>query len=134
MAALFAILFFLAGILVKGLISAFNALFDAAGMVLGIGGLTLMTVLALALVYEIFEAIANGRIGQIIGMIVLIIIEVSFVGALFGGLGILLLNIVVKVIGYVLTAIFFALEKVAFICEKGYAKCLLTIMRRVEKY
>ena len=131
--AMFAIIFFMAGTCFKALASAFNALISSLGAVLAFAGLAFLAAIALCLIYEMIEAIAGGSLGQILGTILLIGVEAAILFAIFGGIGAMILEIVVMVVTYALTAVSFVLEKAAFICEKGYAKSLTAIIRRLDR-
>lgn len=131
--AMFAVLFFVLGIIFKGLASAFNALLSSCGGIIAMGGLAALVAIALSLLYAIVDGIVTRGVGEVIGMIVLLMIEIGIFGALVGGLGSLLLSIVTIVAEYLLHATSYVLEGAAAICEKGYAKSLLAIMKRIDK-
>ena len=131
--AVFAVIFFILGIIFKGLASAFNALLTSIGSILAVGFLTGFALVALYLLYIITDGIITKGFSAVLGWIVLFIIDVAIVGALVGGLGALLLNIVVVIAEYILLAVSCVLEKAAAICETMYAKSLSAIFNRLDK-
>ena len=132
-AALFTIVFFLAGTCFKALASAFNAVLESISMILAIAGLAAAAVIAISLVYGVIDMIMTGGIEQLVLIIISMVIILGIAGALIFGLGAILLEAAVNVITLVLTAVSFILEKAAFICERGYAKSLAAIVNRVDK-
>ena len=131
--AAFAIIFFILGIFFKALASAFNALMASIGGVLAIGGLAGLAGIALYLLYAIIDGIIKNRFWSVIGTIVMLVIVIGIVGAIVGGLGELILEIVVMVVGYALMIISAVLEWAADLCERLYAKFLKAIISRLDK-
>ena len=131
--AAFAIIFFILGIFFKALASAFNALMASIGGVLAIGGLAGLAGIALYLLYAIIDGIIKNGFWSVIGTIVMLVIVIGIVGAIVGGLGELILEIVVMVVGYALMIISAVLEWVADLCERLYAKFLKAIISRLDK-
>lgn len=131
--AAFAIIFFILGIFFKALASAFNALMASIGGVLAIGGLAGLAGIALYLLYAIIDGIIKNGFWSVIGTIVMLVIVIGIVGAIVGGLGELILEIVVMVVGYALMIISAVLEWAADLCERLYAKFLKAIISRVDK-
>lgn len=131
--AAFAIIFFILGIFFKALASAFNALMASIGGVLAIGGLAGLAGIALYLLYAIIDGIIKNGFWSVIGTIVMLVIVIGIVGAIVGGLGELILEIVVMVVGYALMIISAVLEWAADLCERLYAKFLKAIISRLDK-
>ncbi len=131
--AAFAIIFFILGIFFKALASAFNALMASIGGVLAIGGLAGLAGIALYLLYAIIDGIIKNGFWSVIGTIVMLVIVIGIVGAIVGGLGELILEIVVMVVGYALMIISAVLEWAADLCERSYAKFLKAIISRLDK-
>lgn len=131
--AAFAIIFFILGIFFKALASAFNALMASLGGILAIGGLAGLAGIALYLLYAIIDGIIKDGFWSVIGTIVMLVIVIGIVGAIVGGLGALILEIVVVVVGYALMIISAVLEWAADLCERSYAKFLKAIISRLDK-
>lgn len=131
--AAFAIIFFILGIFFKALASAFNALMASLGGILAIGGLAGLAGIALYLLYAIIDGIIKEGFWSVIGTIVMFVILIGIVGAIIGGLGALILEIVVMVVGYALVIISAVLEWAADLCERSYAKFLKAIISRLDK-
>ena len=131
--AAFAIIFFILGIFFKALASAFNALMASIGGILAIGGLAGLAGIALYLLYAIIDGIIKEGFWSVIGAIVMFVILIGIVGAIVGGLGALILEIVVMVVGYALMIISAVLEWAADLCERSYAKFLKAIISRLDK-
>ena len=131
--ATFAIFFFVLGIIFKGLASAFNALLSSIGGVLAIGGLAALAGIALYLLYGIIDGIIKEGFWSVLGMIVLLVIEIGIIGAIVGGLGAMILEIVVSIAVFILSIISAVLEGAAGLCERSYAKFLTAIIKRLDK-
>lgn len=131
--AAFAIIFFMLGIFFKGLASAFNALLSSLGSVLAIGGLAALAGIALFLLYGIIDGIIKDGFWSVVGTIIMFLIVLGIVGAIIGGLGAMILEIVVVVVGYALVIISAVLEWAADLCERAYAKFLKAIISRLDK-
>lgn len=131
--ATFAIIFFILGIIFKALASAFNALLASIGGVLAIGGLAGLAGIALYLLYAIIDGIIKEGFWSVVGTIVMFFIVLGIFGAIIGGLGAVLLEIIVSVAVFVLEIISGILEWLAMTCEKGYAKFLTAIIKRLDK-
>ena len=132
-ASLFAIFFFIAGTCFKALASAFSALLHSIGKILLSVIFLAFVILALAMLYEIVNAIVGSNLGSLIGRIIISAISLAFVIGLLGPIGAILLEIIVMAASYAIRAVSYVLEGAAFICERGYAKCLTVIIRRAEK-
>jgi len=131
--AAFAIIFFVLGIFFKALASAFNALMASLGGILAIGGLAGLAGIALYLLYAIIDGIIKEGFWSVIGTIVMFFILIGIVGAIVGGLGAMILEIVVMVVGYALVIVSAVLEWAADLCERSYAKFLKAIISRLDK-
>lgn len=131
--AAFVIIFFILGIFFKALASAFNALMSSIGEILAVGGLAGLAGVALYLLYAIIDGIIKEGFWSVIGTIVMLFIVIGIVGAIAGGLGALILEIVVMVVGYALMIISAVLEWAADLCERSYAKFLKAIISRLDK-
>lgn len=132
-AALLAIIFFVLGIVFKGLASAFNALMSSVGAIIGFAALALLIGGALYSLYAIVDGIITKGLGEVIGMIFLFLFELGLVGALVGPLGSLLINAATVIVQLFLVATSFVLEGAAAICQKGYDKFLTVIFKRLDK-
>lgn len=126
-------LFFVLNVLFKALASAFNALLSSLAGIVAIGGLAALAVLALFLLYAVIDKIVTQGIGSAILAIFLLLVGIGAAGAIFGGLGTMLLSIVVYIAAGFFTAISFVLEGAAAICETGYAKFLSIIQERIDR-
>lgn len=131
--ATFAIIFFVLGIIFKALASAFNALLIAIVEVFVIGGLVGLVGIALYLLYAIIDGIIKEGFWSVGGMIIIFFIVLGAFVAIIGDTGKVLLDIVVTVAMFVLEIISSILECFAMTCEKGYAKFLAAITKRLDK-
>lgn len=129
----FAILFFVLGIIFKGLASALNALLSSIGGALAIGGSASLVGMAFYLLYGIIDGIIKEGLWSVLGMIVLLVIEIGIIGAIVGGLGALILEIVVPIAVFILSIISAVLEGAAGICESAYEKFLTAITKRLDQ-
>ena len=93
----------------------------------------LAAAVALYLLYAIIDGIIKNGFWSVIGTIVMLVIVIGIVGAIVGGLGELILEIVVMVVGYALMIISAVLEWAADLCERSYAKFLKAIISRLDK-
>lgn len=128
----FALVFFVLGVIFKALASALNALLSSI-KVLSLGALAAMIVIALSLLYAIVDGIVKGGLLSVIGTIVMFVVVLGIFGAIFGGLGAALLELVVTVALFVLDIVSGALEWLANGCENGYIKFLRIIINRLDK-
>ncbi|MCM1186514.1 MAG: hypothetical protein NC251_10315 [Lachnoclostridium sp.] len=131
-AAVFALLFFVLAVIFKILASALEALLSAGGQTLAIGGLAIMIVIALSLFYAIVDGIIKEGLLSVLGTIVLFVIVLGIFGAIFGGLGAALIELVVAVALFVLEIVSGVLEWLADKCEEGYIKFLRIIVNRID--
>ena len=132
-AAVFAIVFFLLGNVFKALASGFSALITSLALLLSVGFLTLAAIIVLYLLYAITDGIITSGIGDVIGTIFITIVAIGILGALFGGLGAVLLEFVLGVVTLVLDIIDLVLNWAADLFERGYIKSLKTIINQLEK-
>lgn len=132
-AAVFAIVFFLLGNVFKALASGFSALISSLALLLSVGFLTLAAIIVLYLLYGITDGIITSGIGEVIGTIFMTIVVIGILGALFGGLGAVLLELVLVVVTFALDIIDSVLNWAADLFERGYIKSLKTIINQLEK-
>lgn len=131
-AAFFALVFFVLGIIFKALASAFNALLSSI-KVLSLGALAAIIVIALFLLYVIVEGIVRGALLSVIGAIVMFLVVLGVLGAILGGLGAALLELIITVSLLILDIVSGVLEWLADGCERGYIKFLRVIINRLDK-
>ena len=138
-AAVFALLFFLVGVIFKALASVFNyAIQDSvAGMapIIGMFCVPVLLAAAIGILYAIVEGIITEGFWSVIGPIVLLVIFVGIIVALFGWLGALLLALLELVATCVLVIagfVSFGLEWLADKCEWGYITFLNVIIKRID--
>lgn len=132
-AALFAMCFFIAGTLFKALASAIQVLLNFAVRLMLFVILFMVAVLGVSAVYEIIAGFTKGSVGSaILHMVIIIVLAVIVIG-IVGGLGAAVLGIIISVSEKVSHIVSFVLEGLAAICEKGYAKSLNSILKRIEK-
>lgn len=140
-AAVFALLFFLLGVIFKALASVFNYALQAAvaSMIPIIGKFCIPILLAIALgiLYAIVVGIMTEGFWSVIGLLILLVILIGITVALFGWLGALLwvfLELIVACVLYIVGFVSFGLEWLADRCERGYLKFLNVIIKRIDKY
>ncbi len=131
-AAVFAVLFFVLGVVFKALASVFNALMASTG-VFAIGALAAMAVIALYLLYAIADGIIREGFWAVFGWVLMFLVIIGIVGAIFGGLGAVLLELIIVVAEAVLLVVSGALEWLADKCERGYIKFLKVIINRLDR-
>lgn len=129
----FAIIFFCLGILCKALASAFKALVTSIYTGFVVGGTAGLVGIALYTVYDIIDGIIREGFLSVLKTIVLLLVELAILGAIFGNLGAILLEMVVNIIAFVLDTISNVLEWAADLCERAYIKSLTAIISRVDK-
>lgn len=132
-AALAAMCFFAAGTLFKALASAFQALLNFAVRIVIFAIVFFVVVLGVSAVYEIIDGIAKGSVGTTIFNIVIVVVVGGILLGIVGGLGAVILELIIVIIDGITRAVSFALEGLAAFCEKGYAKSLAMIVKRLEK-
>ncbi|MBD5528572.1 MAG: hypothetical protein HDR02_09225 [Lachnospiraceae bacterium] len=140
-AAVFALLFFLLGVIFKALASVFNYAIQAsvASMIPIIGKFCVPILLAIALgiLYAIVVGIMTEGFWSVIGLLILLIILIGITVALFGWLGALLwvcLELIAACFLYIIGFVSFGLEWLANKCECGYIKFLNVIVKRIDRY
>lgn len=131
--AIFAIIFFVLGIIFKALASAFNSLLTSLGIILAIGGLTSLVGIGLFLMYAIVDGITKEGFKSVIGILVMMIVDIVILIAIVVGLGAGLFRIIVAIGRFVLSIISNILEFFAVIFENEYAKFLKAIINRLDK-
>lgn len=131
--AIFAIIFFVLGVIFKALASALYALLDSMSKILAVGGLAGLTGVALYLLYAIIDGIIKDGFWSVVGMIVIFLIVLGSFGAIMEGFGALLLKMVVEAALFALDIISRILEWLAMTCEKKYAKFLTAIINQLDK-
>ncbi len=131
-AAVFAVLFFVLGVVFKALASVFNALMASTG-VFAIGVLAAMAVIALYLLYAIADGIIKEGFWAVFGWVLLFLVVIGIGGAILGGLGAVLLELIIVVAEAVLLVVSGALEWLADKCERGYIKFLKVIINRLGR-
>ncbi len=132
-AAAFAVLCFVLGICFKALSSVLNALLSSLEGILAIGGLTVIAMIVLFLLYAIVDGILTEGLGSVLLMILLLLVEIGIVGAILGGLGSLILSLAVMIVSFLFGTVSFVLEGAAAVCEKGYVRSLTVIGKRLDK-
>ncbi|MCH5337980.1 MAG: hypothetical protein J1E03_04300 [Acetatifactor sp.] len=133
-ASAFAVIFFLLGVVFKGLAAAFNALMGSSIVkFFKFTGLAAITVVVLFIIGLIVSSIIDGSIGAIIGFIVLLIVVLAIAYFLVGWLGAIILAVAVVAAEYILFATSFVLEHASYFCEKAYIHFLRIIINRMEK-
>ncbi len=133
LAVALAMLFFLLGITFRGLASAVNALLTSSAIILGLGGLAVLMIIALYLLYMIAHGIATHGIVDVILTIILLFILVGGVVAIVCGIGSSILMIILNVTIVVLSVIVVVFEGAAILCERGYVKSLGITVKYTNK-
>lgn len=125
--------FYILALILKGLVSALNALF-VSGTVVFVGGFfSAISVTILWTIYTIVQTILAGHFGE---MMVYLLITVVFLGGIIfiiGSFGVLAVELVA--IAFMKVAAFLAvtLNSVASLCESIYYYFLGVIMNQIER-
>lgn len=140
-AAVFALLFFLLGVIFKGLASVFNYALQASVEsmipIIGLFCVPILLAIALGILYAIVVGIITEGFWSVIGLLILLSIIIGIVVALFGWLGSLLwvcLELIAVCVLYVIGFVSSGLEWLAVRCEWGYVKLLNVIIKRIDRY
>lgn len=140
-AAVFALIFFLLGVIFKALASVFNYAIPASvvGMIpiIGMFLAPVLLLIAIGILYAIVVGIITEGFWSVVGLIILLIILIGIVVALFGWLGALLwlcLELIALCALHIIEFVSFGLEWLADKCESGYVTFLNVIIKRVNQY
>lgn len=132
-AALLAIFFFIAGTLFKALASAFYALMSFIGKMIIFLILGTVVLFSVSGIYMFIDAVIKGGFGNFIEGAVISVVVLGILIAIFGGIGAVVLDIAISTADLVIRAASFILEGAAGVFERGYAKFLTVIIKRIEK-
>lgn len=139
-AAVFALLFFLLGVIFKALASVFNYALQAsvASMIpiIGMFFVPIILVIALGILYAIVVGIITEGFWSVIGPLIILLIMIAILVALFGWLGsllLVLLELIASYFLYIIGLVSFGLEWLADRCERGYIKFLHVIIKRIDR-
>lgn len=132
-AALFAMSFFVVGTLFKALASAFQALLNFAFTMVAYVIFFCVVVLGASAFYEIVDGIVTGNLKTAITNILFVVVLCVILFGLLGWLGAVILELAMVAIDVASRFVSFVLEGIASVCEKGYAKSLNMIVKRIEK-
>lgn len=140
-AAVFALIFFLLGVIFKALASVFNYALQASveGMIpiIGMFCTPILLAIAIGILYAIVVGIITEGFWSVIGLLILLFILIGIVVALFGWLGSLLwvcLELIAVCVLYIIEFVSSGLEWLADGCESGYIKFLNVIIKRIDQY
>lgn len=132
---MFAILFFLLGIICKALAAAFNTLVELTvylGCILIIVGIVLI---ALYLIFGIVDdAVTKKNLTEFLVDMIWIAISIAIFGAIFVGVGSVALIIAGYAAAILAAVISVILEGAAVLCEALYEKSLTTITKRIADW
>lgn len=131
--AVFAIIFFILGIVIKALSAAINSLMTSVAGLVALSGLAGLVGVALYLVYAIIDGVIKKGIWYTIGMIVLFIIVISILIVIVGGVGSILLELVVVIAAAALNVLSIVLEWLEEFCEDAYDSSLSSIIKCINK-
>ncbi len=132
-AAVFCILFFVLGSVFKAAESMIKGLLRSLGMTILIAlfvGIALVLIFA---VYGIAEGIRTGGMGNIAGMIILIVADAAVLFVIVGPIGGIVLSAVVAIAAAVISAMAFILGGASNLMEAAYTFFLNKIKGYVEK-
>lgn len=139
-AAVFALLFFLLGVIFKALASVFNYAIQASFAymlsAIGIFSIPILLVIALGILYAIVVGVMSQGFWSIIGILILLSIIIGIAVGLLGVIGSLLsvwLELILSAALFVIGLVSIGLEWLADICESGYVKFLNVIIRRIDR-
>jgi hypothetical protein len=129
-ASVFAILCFAMGTFFKVLTSAVEALLSSLGLIIlvliGYGVVNLI-------IGSVYETVSEGSWGKLVLNCFLFFVVIGVVGALLGGIGSVLVELVAIFVGFVVEILSTLLDWIADLFEKGYTKSLSVIIDRTNK-
>ena len=129
--AIFAIFFFVLGIFFKALAATLAALDSTLKDLLPITGIAVFSGIGLYLLYAIVDGIITEGIVSVLGMIASLAIVLLIVFAIFGGLATGLTELIIYLILLAIDTVEMCLETMAFLCESGYAKFVMIMIKRL---
>lgn len=139
-AAVFALLFFLLGVIFKALASVFNYALQASVEdmipIIGLFCVPVLLAIVIGILYAIVVGIITEGFWSVVGLLILLFIIIGIVVALFGWLGTLLwvcLELIAVCALYIIGVVSFVLEWLADKCECGYVKFLNAIIKRIDR-
>lgn len=131
-AAVLALLFFLLGVIFKGLASVINGALESIAIVGGIGLAGGALLFVLYFVYFIANGIATKGLMSVITDIVMLIICLGLFIGLVGWIGEFAITIVYAALAIILGAISTSIEFLAEKCEKIYVHFLNVIIKQTD--
>ena len=132
-AAVFTVLFFVLGVIFKGLASMFNGVVNSVSFIAAIGFLGGLTAGGLYLVYTIVNGIMTDGIMSVIGNILMFFLYVVIIFMFVGWLGQIALMVIAAVISVAMGLVSDILDFAAMACECAYAYFLKAIVNQLEK-
>ena len=132
-AAVFAIIFFLVGVVCKGLASVFNGAVETITFVGAISLLGGLAAVALYLIYAIVNGIITEGFMSVLGTIFMFFLYIGIISLLIGWLGTIIVEIVAYVVTLVMGIVSGILEFAADACERAYGYFLNAIIKQLEK-
>lgn len=133
-ASALAMIFFLLGVVFKGLAAAFNALFSSPIVKFcKYVGLTALIVVVLFVIGLIEVSMSNGTLGSIITIFVILIVILAIGYGLVGWLGDILWGASAEASNKLLEMTSYVLEHGAAFCDEVYGRFLRIIIDRIKK-
>lgn len=132
----FALLFFVLGMLFKGILAFVDGLEESGIITLAITSLTLVVILGLYLIYEIVGDILRGGFLETILAIIILIILICIVGALLGwivGILAVLAELLLTIGLYIVMALIWLSEIGASACDHAMEKFLTIIDNNLKR-
>lgn len=132
-AAIFAIIFFLIGVVCKGLASVFNGAVKTITFVGAIGLLGGLAAVALCLIYAIVHGIITEGFMSVLELIIMFLFEIGIIILVIGWLGPIIVEVIAFVVMLVVGFVSDVLEFAADACERAYGYFLNAIIKQLEK-
>ena len=129
--AIFAIFFFVLGIFFKALAATLAALNSTLEDLLPITGIAVFSGIGLYLLYAIVDGIITEGLVSVLGMIASLAIVLLIAFAIFGGLATELIGLIIGFLLLVIDIVEDFLEMMALLCEGGYAKFVMIMIKRL---
>ena len=132
-AAIFTLLFFILGIVFKGLASAFDSLLESIDELIKYGKWILSVYAAMSVSVIVIDRIIKDGMSSVLAQGVEIAVSLFFIWLLLGSTGGFLEEIIESILYIISDYTSFALEFIADKCEIAYAKFLGIIVKNLDK-
>ena len=132
-AAMFCILFFSLGTIVKILLSVLQGMFETIRTIGSLLILAVMGMIGFSVLYEIAYGIRTQGVAEMIFNIVIYVVVVGTVLAIICHFGAMLFGLAVSILELIYEALFLGLLKIQLVFDKAYVHFLQVIINRLER-